>query len=183
MDTVAQAFVLGIRACVGLFSSRLEGIHAFAEDIISQQWLELPAVHKRQSPAEGRGLNWEQSAKVFSRCSMKMRTLVDIRRLAGRTARIGTVRSYGVRRRTTVPSLSSAAKSHAGAWAIPRCSRTPIRICSMSLVRKTPVAITRFASCPEPKLHGCTEPRSTKTTARKCLSSCGDSGAPKRVRY
>jgi|GEM_PF-6807364 hypothetical protein len=32
-------------------------------------------------------------------CSMKIRTLVDIRRLAGRTARIGTVRSKGVRRR------------------------------------------------------------------------------------
>src|ERR1700687_2250203 len=84
---------------------------------------------------------------------MKMRTLVDIRRLAGRTARIGTVRSKAVRRRRTVPSLSSAAKSHAGAWAIPRCSRTPIRICSISLVRNTPVGITRFASCPEPKLH------------------------------
>src|SRR5579862_7416303 len=32
---------------------------------------------------------------------MKIRTLVDSRRLAGRTARIGTVRSYGVRRRTS----------------------------------------------------------------------------------
>src|ERR1700693_1343967 len=32
----------------------------------------------------------------------------------GRTGRIGTVRSKGVRRRITVPSLSSAAKSHAG---------------------------------------------------------------------
>jgi hypothetical protein len=45
------------------------------------------------------GLNCEQSAKVFSRCSMKMRTLVDNRRAAGLTARIGTVRSKGVRRR------------------------------------------------------------------------------------
>ena len=44
---------------------------------------------------------------------MKMRTLVDTRRLASRTARIGTVRSKGVRSRTTVPSLSSATKSHA----------------------------------------------------------------------
>src|SRR5258708_19098628 len=57
-----------------------------------------------------------------------MRTLVDRRRLAGRTARIGTVCSKAVRRRMTVPSLNSAAKSHAGAWAIPRCLRTPIRI-------------------------------------------------------
>jgi len=30
--------------------------------------------------------------------------------------------------------------------AIPRCSRTPILICSISLVRKTPVGITCFAS-------------------------------------
>jgi hypothetical protein len=44
-------------------------------------------------------LNWEQSAKVFSRCSMKTRTLVDSLRLAGRKARIGTIRSNGVRRR------------------------------------------------------------------------------------
>ena len=114
---------------------------------------------------------------------MKMRTLVDIRRLAGRTARIGTVRSKGVRSRTAVPSLSSAAKSHAGAWAIPRCSRTPIFICSISLVRKTPLGITRFTSCPEPKLQGCTEPRSTKTTDRKRWRSSGDCGAPCRVRY
>jgi len=63
----------------------------------------------------GRGLNWEHSAKIFSKCSMKMRTLVDSRRLAVRTARIGTVRSRAVRRRTTVPSLTSAAKSRAGA--------------------------------------------------------------------
>jgi pimeloyl-ACP methyl ester carboxylesterase len=40
---------------------------------------------------------------------MKMRTLVDSRRLAGRTARIGTVRSKAVRRRTTVPSLINPA--------------------------------------------------------------------------
>jgi hypothetical protein len=86
--------------------------------------------------------------------SMKMRTLADTRRLAGRSARIGTVRSKAVRRRTTVPSLSSAAKNHAGAWAMPISSRTPIRICSISLVRKTPVGITRFASCPVPKIHG-----------------------------
>jgi hypothetical protein len=50
---------------------------------------------------------------------MKTRTLVDSRRLKGRTARIGTVRSNWVKRRMTVPSLSSAAKSNAGAWAIP----------------------------------------------------------------
>lgn len=131
----------------------------------------------------GRGLNCEHSAKVFSRCWMKMPTLVDVRRLAGRTARIGTVRSKAVRRRMTVPSLSSAAKSHAGAWAIPRCSRTPIRICSRSLVRKTPVGITRFTPCGDPKLHGCTEPRSTKTTERKRRRSSGDSGVPCRVRY
>jgi hypothetical protein len=79
------------------------------------------------------GLNWEQSAKVFSRCSMKIRTFAEIRRLAGRTATIGTVRSKGVNRRRTVPSRSSAANSHAGACAIPRCSRTPILICSISL--------------------------------------------------
>jgi AcrR family transcriptional regulator len=142
----------------------------------------LPIVSSAATAQRG-GLNWEQSAKVFSRCSMKMRTLVDSRRLAGRTARIGTVRSKGVRRRTTVPSLSSAANSHAGAWAIPRCSRTPIRICSISLVRKTPVGTTCSASCPEPNVHGCTEPRSTSTTARKRLRSSGDSGAPYRVRY
>jgi hypothetical protein len=59
-----------------------------------------------------------------------------------------------------------------------RCSRTPIRICSISLVRKTPVGITRLASYPEPKLQGCAEPRSTKTTDRKRLRSSGDSGAP-----
>jgi hypothetical protein len=114
---------------------------------------------------------------------MKMRTLVDIRRLAGRTARIGTVRSKGVRSRTTVPSLSSAAKSHAGACAIPRCSRTPILICSISLVRKTPVGIIRCTSFPEPKLQGCMEPRSTKTADRNRWRSSGDSGAPYRVRY
>jgi hypothetical protein len=73
----------------------------------------------------------------------------------------------GVRRRKTVPSQSFAAKSHAGAWAIPRCSRTPIRICSISLVRKTPVAIARFAAGPEAKLDGCTEPRSTKNDGSK----------------
>lgn len=79
--------------------------------------------------------------------------------LAGRTARIDTVRSKAVKRRTTVPSRSSAEKSHAGAWAIPRHSITPIRICSISLVRKTPVGMTRFAFSPEPKVHGCTVPR------------------------
>jgi uncharacterized protein (DUF427 family) len=63
---------------------------------------------------------------------MKTRTLADIRRPAGRTARMGTTRSSEGSRRTTVPSLSSVAKSHAGAWAIPRCSRTPVRICSRS---------------------------------------------------
>src|ERR1700733_2301725 len=71
-----------------------------------------------------------------------MRTLVDSRRLAGRTARIGRVRSKAVRRRMTIPSLSSAAKSHAAAWATPTCSRTPIRICSTSLVRKTTIDLT-----------------------------------------
>jgi len=34
-------------------------------------------------------------------------------------------------------------------------------ICSISLVRKTPVGVTCFASYPEPKLHGCTEPWSS----------------------
>jgi len=89
--------------------------------------LRLANLHRDEHPSTvlaGRGLNWEQTAKVFSRCSMKMRTLVDSLRLAGHTARIGTVRSNAVRRRTTVPSLTSAAKSHAGAWAIPaRASR------------------------------------------------------------
>jgi hypothetical protein len=37
---------------------------------------------------------------------MKMRTLVDSRGLAGRSARIGTVRSKEVRIRMTVPSKS-----------------------------------------------------------------------------
>ena len=73
---------------------------------------------------------------------MKMRTLAGSLRLAGRTARIGTVRSNGVSWRTTAPSLSSAAKSHAGAWAIPICSRKPTRIYSRPLVRNTPVGIT-----------------------------------------
>ena len=130
-----------------------------------------------------RGLNWEQSAKVFSRCSMKMRTLAEIRRLAGRTATIGTVRSKGVNRRRTVPSRSSAANSHAGACAIPRCSRTPILICSISLVLKTPVGIIRFAFCPDPILHGWADPRSTKTTAgkRRVLSAKLRDGAGQRV--
>ena len=86
---------------------------------------------------------------------MKMRTFAEIRRLAGRTATIGTIRSNGVNRRRTVPSRSSAANSHAGACAIPRCSRTPILICSISLVLKTPIGIIRFALCPDPILHGC----------------------------
>jgi hypothetical protein len=41
---------------------------------------------------------------------MKMRTLADSRRLAGRTATIGTVRSRRSEETMTVPSLSSAAK-------------------------------------------------------------------------
>jgi hypothetical protein len=98
-------------------------------------------------PRMRRGLNWKRSAKVFSKCSMKLRTLAGVLRLAGRTARIGHVRSNGLRRRTTVPSLSSAAKSHAGAWAVPKCSRTAILTCSILLVRKTPVGITRFTAC------------------------------------
>lgn len=130
-----------------------------------------------------RGLNWEQSAKVFSRCSMKIRTFAEIRRLAGRTATIGTVRSKGVNRRRTVPSRSSAANSHAGACAIPRCSRTPILICSISLVLKTPVGIIRFAFCPDPILYGWADPRSTKTTAGKRRRSSGDSGMPYRMTY
>ena len=73
----------------------------------------------------------------------------------------------GGQKTMTVPSLSSAAKSHAAAWAIPRCSRTPIRICSISLVRKIPVGITRLAFCPAPKLHGCTEPPRDKNYSSK----------------
>ena len=83
---------------------------------------------------------------------MKRRTFDDSLRLAGRTARIDTVRSNPVGRRTTVPSLSYSTKSHAGACAIPKYSRTPIRLCSISLVRKTPMGTTRFAVGPEPKL-------------------------------
>ena len=112
-----------------------------------------------------------------------MRTFAEIRRLAGRTATIGTVRSNGVNRRRTVPSRSSAANSHAGACAIPRCSRTPILICSISLVLKTPVGIMRFALGPYPILHGCGEPRSTKTTAGKRRRSSGDCGMPYRMTY
>jgi hypothetical protein len=37
----------------------------------------------------GRGLNWEQSAKVFSRCSMNIRTLAESRRLAGEHPIVG----------------------------------------------------------------------------------------------
>jgi len=37
----------------------------------------------------GRGLNWEQSAKVFSKCSMNIRTLAESRRLAGEHPIVG----------------------------------------------------------------------------------------------
>ena len=40
-----------------------------------------------------------------------------------------------------------------------------------------------LASGPAPNVHGCTEPRSTSTTARKRLRPSGDSDAPYRVRY
>jgi len=46
--------------------------------------------------APGRGLNFEHSEKVFSKCSMKTRTFAGILRLADRTTRIGTVRSKEV---------------------------------------------------------------------------------------
>ena len=85
-----------------------------------------------------------------------MRPLVDSRRLAGRTARIGTVSSKAEDGGLYL-TLSSGAKSHAGAWAIPRCSRTPIRICTNVTGSEDTCGIARLASCPDPKVHGCTD--------------------------
>jgi hypothetical protein len=114
-----------------------------------------PTCHDESTPVAGLGLNCVQTAKLASRCSINTRTRVEARRLAGRTAEIATVRSCEVKSRSTVPSRSSAAKSQAGAWAIPKCSSTPTRNCSRSPVRKTPEGVIR---CAELNSHGCTVP-------------------------
>ncbi len=99
------------------------GIDAKAGDHFLQADLRL-LVSKTEHPAIVLAGSWIElgtEGEIFSRCSMKMRTLVDIRRLAGPTARTGSVRSLaGFPERPLRPALLDAARySHRA-----RCSHS-----------------------------------------------------------
>jgi hypothetical protein len=69
-------------------------------------------VSKTEHPAIVLAGSWiELEGEIFSRCSTKMRTLVDIRRLAGPTTMTGNVRSLaGFPARPLRPALPDAAR-------------------------------------------------------------------------